>query len=340
MCETIVFTGFISLLGAVMTLNVTFNNATGCRPGPETFVPALYMLLFPISMVLNSLAAWVSLHVYSSSTFMVYVKNLVLSDIIETLMIPFEVYHDVRPRTASFHLFHCRYLSPIKYICMYISISLMALISLDRFLKIVQPCGPMLGQTLLFGRVISAVIWVIMIAATGLPTMVLTNQYPNMSEPLDSCMIYKGAAGIAVHKAVIITVNLYFWMVCVLVVVCYMCIGKTVIQSFRNSGSSNSQATQKTTLRVFLVLVVFSVSFGPYHLVRIPYTFQQTRMVVSCRDTWGLYMKEISLWFATVNVCLDPIVYFFLCREFSDKLRSMVKDARDRMTKKWSGVTS
>ncbi|KAJ3591415.1 hypothetical protein NHX12_009360 [Muraenolepis orangiensis] len=305
------------------------------------FIPALYSLLFPIAVLLNSMAAWVSVHVPSTSTFMVYLKNLVLSDIIVTLMIPVEVFQELHTGPPAFHMFYCRYLSPVKYICMYISISLMGLISLDRFLKIVQPCGQtQCCQNLLFGRLISASIWVILIATTGLPTMVLTNRYPNVSNPVGSCMVYKGVQGVTLHEGVIITLNLYFWLVCVLVVVCYMCIGKAVVQSFRNSGSNNSQAKQKTKLRVFLVLVVFLVSFGPYHLVRIPYTFQQTKRVAFCRDEWSHYAKELGLFFATANICLDPILYFFLCREFSEKVKSMIKDAGDRMPKNWrSGTT-
>ncbi|CAL8362792.1 unnamed protein product [Merluccius merluccius] len=286
------------------------------------------------------MAAWVSLRVRSTSTFMVYLKSLVLSDILETLMIPFDIYQTLHTRATAFHMFHCRFLGPIRYTCMYISISLTALISLDRFIKIVQPCGQTLCQNLRFGRLMSASIYVMLTATSCLPTMVLTNRRHNTSDPVSSCAVYKGAPGRHLHQTTLITLNLYFWLLCAMVVACYMGISRTVLQSFRNSGSSNSQAKQRTKLRVFLVLVVFLVSFSPYHLVRISYIFQQTSRVVSCADHWRTYAKGISLWIATTNVCLNPILYFFLCREFSEKLKSVIQGAGDCVLKNRSGGTA
>ena len=273
------------------------------------------------------MAVWISLHIRSTSTFMVYLGNLLLSDMIVTLLIPFEVFQDLNTVSAEFHMFSCRFLKPMKYTCMYVGISVLGLISVDRFFKIVQPRGQTLCQNLLFGRWVSVMVWVFLMASTMLPTVVFTNHHPNTSSASGSCMAYKGEAGIRVHEAVTIFLNLYFWLVCVLVMVCYMCIAQTVIQSFRKSGSSNSQAKQKTKLRVFLVLVVFLVSFGPYHLVRVPYTFQQTKGNDSCSTHLSRYAKELGLLFATGNVCLDPIVYFFLCREYNEKLAAMIRDA-------------
>ncbi|XP_030237894.1 P2Y purinoceptor 13-like [Gadus morhua] len=310
-----------------MTSNVTSATMTDCPSGPGMLLPFLYCIIFPFGVALNSIAVWISLHVRSTSTFMVYLGNLVLSDMVVTLLIPFEVFQDLNTVSAVFHMFSCRFLKPMKYTCMYVSISVLGLISVDRFFKIVQPRGQMLCQNLLFGRWVSAIVWVFMITTTGLPNMVLTDRYPNTSSAAGSCMFYKGEPGIRVHEVITISLNLFFWLVCVLVVVCYMCIAQTVIQSFRKSGSSNSQAKQTTKLRVFLVLLVFLVCFGPYHVVRVPYTFQQTKSNGSCSDPLSRYAKELGLLFATVNVCLDPIVYFFLCREYNEKLTAMITDA-------------
>ncbi len=126
---------------------------------------------------------------------------------------------------------------------------------------------------------------------------------------------------------IVIFMNVFFWLISVVIAVCYICITKKVIQSFRNSGSNNNQGKHKIKLRVFLIVIVFFVSFGPYHIVRIPYTFQQVKSsYTGCNYSMGKFAKEFSLWFATTNICMNPLLYVFLCREFKEKLVSMMKN--------------
>ncbi|KAM4627555.1 P2Y purinoceptor 13-like [Polymixia lowei] len=292
-------------------------------------VTVLYSLLFPIALLLNGVAAWFSLRLRSTSTFMVYLKNLVAADLLMTLTIPIKIANDLRVVSLEFRMFFCRYSSVIFYSCMYTTITLLGLVSLDRFFKIIQPCGKSLAQNLIFGKFMAAMVWIILFGGTAIPTMVLSNRpLANMSEYI-SCMSLKGQDGLYLHEGIVFFMNVYFWLVSVLVAVCYICIAKKVIQSFRTSGSNNNQGKQKTKLRVFLVLIVFFMCFGPYHIVRIPYTLQQTKKVATCSHGWGKYAKEVSQWFAATNICLDPLLYFFLCREYREKLMSLLKHMRN-----------
>lgn len=74
--------------------------------------------------------------------------------------------------------------------------------------------------------------------------------------------------------------------------------------------------------QVFVVVGVFFVCFAPFHLARIPYTLSQTRSTsAQCWAQNQLYFaKEMTLWISSTNVCLDPLIYVFLCRVFRKKL--------------------
>lgn len=77
--------------------------------------------------------------------------------------------------------------------------------------------------------------------------------------------------------------------------------------------------------QVFVVVGVFFACFAPFHLARIPYTLSQTRNTshVQCWTHDRLYwVKEITLWMSSTNVCLDPLIYVFLCRVFRKKLEA------------------
>ena len=63
------------------SMNATASNHSWrCFPDPYAYTvvfPCLYSILFLVALVLNSLAAWVFLKIPTTSTFLVYLKNVV-----------------------------------------------------------------------------------------------------------------------------------------------------------------------------------------------------------------------------------------------------------------------
>ncbi|XP_071352411.1 P2Y purinoceptor 13-like [Trachinotus anak] len=293
----------------------------------QNIVPILYFLMFPIALSLNSVAAWVSLHLKSTSTFVVYLKNLVAADVVMTLIIPIKAASDLTGASETLFVLSCNYFSAIFYSTQYTCITLLGLISLDRFFKIMIPQSKLFGQNLTFSKLVSGSVWVIMFGGTALPNILSNRLVANMTT-VSTCMKFKGPVGLEVHRMIVIYLNGLFWLVSVVIAVCYICIANKVIQSFRNSGSNNNQGKRKIKLRVFLIVIVFFVLFTPYHIVRIPYTFQQVRSSVEggCNYSKSKFGKEFSLWLVSTNICMDPLLYVFLCREFKEKLVSMMKN--------------
>lgn len=289
-------------------------------------VPILYFLMFPVSLLLNGVAAWVSLYLKSTSTFMVYLKNIIAADIIMTLIMPIDAASEMMEHSKSVLVLSC-YVTPIFYSTQYTCITLLGLISLDRFCKIMMPGRLSLLQNLTFSKVLSCTAWVTLFGFTALPNIILSNKPIVKLTEVSTCMNLKDEHGLEFHENITIYLNVYFWLMSMVITVCYICITNKVIQSYRNSGSKNNQGKQKIKLRVFLVVIVFFLSFGPYHLIRIPYTFLQVNISDESNCTYivSRFMKEISLWFATTNICMNPLLYIFLCREFKDKLMSMME---------------
>ncbi|KAL2095954.1 hypothetical protein ACEWY4_008102 [Coilia grayii] len=234
------------------------------------------------------MAACISWSLKNQSSFVMYLKNLVAADLLMTFLIPLRSADGLPGAPQGLQAFNCQFGSVLFYLCMYISIVLMGVISLDHFFKIVQPGGKLLGQSALFGTVVSAVIWVVLLSTVTVPTMVLTSEKPQNST--EFCMAMKND------------------------------LGKQVIESFRNSGSKNTEGKRRTKARVFIVLVVFLVCFAPYHIARLPYLQRQMENNSSCLWASHKAVNIITLLIATANVCLDPLIYFLLCKAFREKL--------------------
>ncbi|KAM9801656.1 uncharacterized protein ACB057_008755 [Neosynchiropus ocellatus] len=312
-----------------MPLNETLLNKSTCLiPNPPIIIPVLYFFIFPTSLALNGVAAWVSLYLNSKATFVVYLKNLLAADLIMTAILPFDAMKDLSNEPGWLLVLMCRYLSTIFYSTMYTSISLLGLISVDRWLKIMMPRNRLLCHNIQFGKFMSAAVWVVLFGFTSLPNVILTNRSLDSSGEVKTCMDLKGPLGLEVHQLIIICLNVYFWIVSVLMVVCYVCIAHKVIESFKRSGSNNKQGKQRMKHRVFSVVIVFFISFSPYHIVRIPYTFQQVSSYDDDCSSYvqGKFAKQVSLFLATANICLSPLLYAFLCNDFRMKLISLLKD--------------
>ncbi|XP_034557493.1 P2Y purinoceptor 13-like [Notolabrus celidotus] len=247
-------------------------------------VACLYFLVFPVAFLLNGVAAWVSLHLSSTSTFIVYLKNLVAADLLMTLMIPAMAASKLPGASVWLQAFDCRYSSVIFYCCLYTSISLMGLISLDRFFKIVRPFGKVLGQSVAFSVATSTLVWLVLFGTTVVPTIILTDK-SHVNVTTDFCMSLKSPAGMILHNYVVLLMETLFWLVTILTVFCYICITLRVLQSFRSSGSNNNQGKKKTKLRVFLILFVFSVCFMPLHIMRIPFTLHEVFHIAESTET-------------------------------------------------------
>ncbi|XP_062383563.1 P2Y purinoceptor 13-like [Sardina pilchardus] len=281
----------------------------------------LYIILFTPAFLLNVMAAWISWKLKTKSSLIVYLKNLVAADLLMTFMIPLRAAGRVRESDPKLKAFNCQFGSVLFYLCMYVSIVLMGVISLDRFFKIVQPGGKRLGQSAIFGKVVSAVVWVTLLSVTTIPTMVLTSERNNTgNNSAELCMAMKNDMGKKYHHIVILICNGIFMVVLVVTAFSYMCIAKRVIESYRNSGSTNREGRRKIKARVFIVLAVFLVCFAPFHITRIFYTPTQVENKINCNWATLKIVKTMTLWLATTNVCLDPLIYFLLCKAFRKKL--------------------
>ncbi|XP_076137758.1 P2Y purinoceptor 13-like [Alosa pseudoharengus] len=290
----------------------------------DKMLPVLYFLLFIPALVLNVAVTWILLQLRTKSTFMVYLKNLVAADLLMTLVLPVRVASKLPGASLGLRAFTCRFASVLFYHSMCISIVLMGFISLDRFFKVVRPevCGSWLGQSLLFSRAVSAATWVTMLTAAGLPTIILTSRAPSNTS-LDFCMDMKTEVGRDFHKALVLVLNCQFWVVLVLIGFCYACIARTVVRSYRSSGSTNEEGKREIKAKVFIVLGVFLVCFTTYHVVRIPYTPLQVGKQNSCMRESLKVAKDFTLWLSATNICLDPLIHFFLCRSFREKLSNL-----------------
>ncbi|XP_053316697.1 P2Y purinoceptor 13 [Spea bombifrons] len=303
----------------------TFNNSNGsslipryCSRDNRTthFVfPVLYAIVFILGFILNTLSLWIFFYVPSSTVFVIFLKNTLVADLLMVLMLPFKILTDSGLAPWKLKYFVCRFSAVLFYETMYISIIFLGLIGLDRFLKIVRPLEKNRMDKTYIAKWISLGVW-ILIFGISLPNMILSNKNAT-SESVKKCANLKSPLGLKWHETVNYICQFIFWSVFISMIIFYTIITKKVYKSYQKSRSTNSSRTKKIKARVFVVVVVFFLCFAPFHFSRIPYTFSQTGVIKDCHLQKKLFLaKESTLWMATTNVCMDPLIYVLLCKPF------------------------
>ncbi|XP_018951867.1 P2Y purinoceptor 12-like [Cyprinus carpio] len=291
-----------------------------------TVFPLLYTVLFILGLSLNSLAAWVFFRIPSKSHFIIYLKNIVVADIIMTLTFPFKILADANLASVSERVFVCRVSSVLFYITMYISILFFGLISIDRCRKTIWPFVGTNPRRLLHRKLLSGFIWTSLLALS-LPNIILTSR-PNTSSHF-KCSDLKTEMGLKWHELVNHVCQVIFWGNLVTVIVCYTLISKELYKSYARTQAqhqprpgTNTPQKKNIQANVFLVLAVFFVCFVPFHFSRVPYTISQTRgRMFNCQQKLFFFqLKESTLWLSSLNSVLDPLIYFFLCKSFRSSL--------------------
>ncbi|XP_072547929.1 P2Y purinoceptor 14 [Salminus brasiliensis] len=324
---------------------MNYNNATptlGCggqKAGNKTDfssvftqqgLPVLYALICASGLVLNSLAAWIFFRVPSTSGLVVYLKNMVVADLLMLLSFPWRVASDLGFGGWWMKLVVCRYTAVLFYLSMYTGIAFMSLISMERYVKIVRGSASSsssrrcyfstssLLQRVPVARVLAFMVWTLLLVCM-LPNTLLTNR---PAAEGCSCVELKSSLGRRWHEVSTHLIVAIFWLTLALMAFCYTSIARHVYRSYKRVNRDGSEASRKSNRSIFSLLAVFFLCFVPYHVCRVPYTLSQRPGIkLSPHTRFQLFQaKEATLFLSALNVCLDPVIYFLMCRTFRELL--------------------
>ncbi|XP_007938357.2 P2Y purinoceptor 14 [Orycteropus afer afer] len=303
----------------------------------QQIIPVLYCVVFVAGILLNGVSGWIFFYVPSSKSFIVYLKNIVIADFLMSLTFPFKILSDSRLGPWQLNVFVCRVSAVLFYINMYVSIVFFGLISFNRYYKIVKPLLASFIQSVNYSKALSVMVWMLVLFL-AIPNIILTNQSVREVTRI-KCIELKNQLGQKWHEVSSYIFVGIFWIVFLLLIFFYTAITRKIFQSQLKSRRKSMSVKKKSSRNIFSIVFVFFVCFVPYHIARIPYTKSQTEAHYSCQSKEILlYVKEFTLLLSAANVCLDPIIYFFLCQPFRKilckKLNIPLKDQNDLETSK------
>ncbi|XP_004571628.3 P2Y purinoceptor 14 [Maylandia zebra] len=311
------------------SLNQTYDvDDTSMNP----YFMVVYSLVFLVGLLLNGF----TLKVYLcrdwpevSNSLMVYLKNLTAADFLLCLCLPLRITYYASSSPIIRRLY-CSFGASAFFINMCASILFMGYIAANRYLRIIHPSGTHMLQTLQTAQIISVITWVFLLA----PTIVYIIIFFSSQEPLTfnpSRCVHLFSPSVSLLFRIINTFSAFiFLLVFISMVFFYYSISRRLLEAQqRQLASSGSEKLVKSRRNMLVLVSIFCVCFVPFYLVRLPFTFLWSD------DSVGpvlFYLKEVTTMVSVFNVCLDPLVYFFLSNTFGEKVRKATWRAKHPTT--------
>ncbi|MCI4378404.1 hypothetical protein PGIGA_G00215550 [Pangasianodon gigas] len=268
-----------------------------------------YSLFFLLGLAGNLVALWVFLQLHAKkNSVRIFLINLALADLVLMICLPFRVAYHANHDSWSLHPVLCRVVGNVFYMNMYISIVLLGLISIDRYVKLQKASSRQRFLSSKQSILACCLLWVIATVCI-IPLITLGGDHRS-----NMCFQYKHLHKDKWKAYVNVAVVVVFWVVYGTLVTSYGKIAMGLLQvSKEKPDFPNAAKYSRTARKSFFVLFLFTLCFVPYHLVRIFYIYSQITDV-SCQ--WIQLVdkiNELSLLLSALNSCLDPIMYFVLC---------------------------
>ncbi|NWS83525.1 GP171 protein, partial [Toxostoma redivivum] len=275
-----------------------------------------YYLIFLVGIIGSCFALWAFTQKDQKQKSMsIYLINLLTADFLLTLSLPVKIIVDLGIAPWKLRIFHCQVTACCIYLNMYLSITFLGFVSMDRCLQLTHSSRLYRIQEPGFARTLSAVVWL----------MVLLITVPNMAIPIRhvpegpgvGCIDFKTKLGRDWHVFTNFVCTAIFLHVSAVLLLALALVARRLWRRWPGAGGPERRALAQ----VLLVAGTHLLCFVPYHAVRVPYALSQGSAGAACALRRALFVaKECTLLLAVCNLCLDPLLFYHLSGAFRLRL--------------------
>ncbi|XP_026187055.1 P2Y purinoceptor 4 [Mastacembelus armatus] len=306
-----------------------FNSS--CRFDEEfkyILLPVSYSLVFVVGFVLNATALWIFLKMRPWNPSMVYMFHLALSDFLYVISLPTLIYYYANRSHWPFGVAACKIVRFLFYANLYCSILFLTCISVHRYLGI---CHPLKALTLVKSRhahLVCGLVWVV-VTVCLVPNLIFVTTSRRDNDTLCHDTTNQESFEEYVDYSSVVMV-LLFGIPFMVIMVCYCLMARALCQPRHLLGVNQQSAAsrQKSIKLIIVVLVVFAVSFVPFHITRTLY-YTSRVLNLNCKFLNIVnFTYKITRPLASVNSCIDPVLYFLAGDHYRSKMMSILTGKR------------
>lgn len=284
------------------------------------YLPAMYGAIFIVGVIGNITALLVYLlkvRPWKSST--IIMVNLVLTDLLFMISLPFLVYYYVLNDSWTLGITVCRFARFIFHFNLYGSILFLSCVSIFRYVAIVHPQHSHKIRRKRWGVVSCALVWVVTLAELSpilyvLDTVDLNNE--------THCSDFASNNPQRVWP--------YSWVLTVLgylvplMVVC-ACYWRIIVELKKGPHMGSTKRVRARRL-IVLILTCFTVCFLPYHVLRAFRVYTRLTPGMNCMLDQGIHVAYIiSRPIAVLNIIFNLPLYTLSDDSFKQAFMELFK---------------
>ncbi|XP_063275431.1 P2Y purinoceptor 6 isoform X2 [Prinia subflava] len=328
--------------GTLMAGSMAMDNLTAVSTGrnsctyheefKQVLLPLVYSVVFVVGLPLNAVVIgqiWLARKALSRST--IYMLNLAVADLLYVCSLPLLIYNYTQKDYWPFGDFTCKFVRFQFYTNLHGSIFFLTCISVQRYLGICHPLASWhkkKGKKLTW--LVCTAVWFIVIAQC-LPTFVFASTGTQRNRTV--CYDLSAPDRSAAYFPYGITLTFTgFLLPFVAILACYCSMARILCQKDELIGLAVHKRKDKAVRMVIIVVIVFSISFLPFHLTKTIYLIVRSSPALPCPALQAFAIAyKCTRPFASMNSVLDPILFYFTQRKFRESTRYLL----DKVSSKW-----
>lgn len=280
-------------------------NFSNCEGFQRALLPSVYGLEFILALAGNLFALWLLVvrERRNWHTGVVLSCNLAISDLLYVLTLPLLIVYYARGKHWMFGNAVCK-IERFLFTCnLYVSIFFIMAISVNRCVAIVWPFFTRSHVKPAHTKAISVIIWII-VGVMSCPVLKFACVCVHNNKTLCVSFCYTIEDNGSSHFMYKI-----FLAVCGCLVPFFVTFTSyfVVIRVVWKNVNITTLDKHKVALLVTSVLVLYAVSFVPYHIFQIYYLYLTHHSVNS--PCWVYDMYQVTKGLSALNMCIHPILY-------------------------------
>ncbi|NXC43790.1 GP174 protein, partial [Penelope pileata] len=293
-------------------------NSSSCSTSTDLkpYYAVTYTFILVPGLIGNVLALWVFYgYMKETKRAVIFMINLAIADLSQVLSLPLRIFYYLTG-TWEFGRGICMLCFYLKYVNMYASIYFLVCISVRRLLFLMFPfrfsdCKRVCDVY------ISIAGWVVVcLGCLPFPLLRLEQNATN------ACFADLPVQEVDLPTSItMMTLGELVGFVTPLLIILY-CSWKTVLSLKEKNSAAPDLGEKKKALKMILTCaLVFLICFAPYHISFPLDFFVKTKKIKNCRVQEVISVfHAVALCLASLNSCVDPILYYFTTDEFRRRL--------------------
>ncbi|XP_059842703.1 succinate receptor 1-like [Hypanus sabinus] len=258
----------------------------------------------------------------------IYLFNLSISDLIFICTLPMFVVYYAKGKHWVFGDFLCKMNRYILYTNMYLSMLFLACISIDRYLLVSNPLRVHVFQRKRVAVFISIGLW-IFVTLEVIPVLTFIgsdNVTSHDNSTIIKCVDY-ASAGNPVHNLVYNVCLTTFGFVLPMSVMGVFCVKTACKLKELNKERTCSMPLEKPLTLVILAIVIFSVLFTPYHIMRNARMVSRLENINISKGAFECIKAAYALSrpVAFLSIITNPVFYFLSGDKFRETIANSLK---------------